>query len=355
MIGQDEVQPVPRADPAIMPEAMIVVGGSAGSFYPLRELIAGLPADLPAAVLIAIHRGERTPSHLAEILGRAGPLPAGQARDGERVGPGRIYVAPPSRHLMSSYGRIRLSGGPRVNRHRPAVDVLFASTARWARSRTLAVVLSGVLDDGAVGAALVAHAGGQVLVQDPAAAHFASMPATALAAAPGARALPDAGLAAGVLEHLKTVTAGTLPGMHVHGREAEMDMADSDDPGFLAEGETRLTRMVCPECGGALAQVDLPQISYFRCHIGHQYAPRTLAAAQADAAESKLWGAVAAMEEQAALQHYLRKLDSAKRATTSPDEHEQFAQRISERAGILREQVRQWTAPAPPQLEEPSA
>ena len=77
-------------------------------------------------------------------------------------------------------------------------------------------------------------------------------------------------------------------------------MPDSDDPGFLSEEETKLTRMVCPECGGSLAQVDLPQISYFRCHIGHQYAPQTLAAAQAETAEAKLWSAVAAMEEQAA-------------------------------------------------------
>jgi len=349
--GQDEAQAVPGADSGGRPEAVIVVGGSAGSFYPLRELIAGLPADLPAAVFVAIHRGERMPSYLAEILGRAGPLPAGQARDGEPIRPGRIYVAPPSRHLMTSYGRVRLSSGPRVNRHRPAVDVLFASTARWARSRTLAVVLSGVLDDGAVGAALVAQFGGRVLVQDPAEAHFAGMPTAALAAASGVRTLPDAELAAGVLEHLRTPTGSKLADMHHHASEAEMDMADSDDPGFLAEEETSLTRMACPECGGGLAQVDLPQISYFRCHIGHQYAPRTLAAAQAEAVENKLWSAVAALEEQAALQHYLGKLNPAVRATPAA-EHEQFAQRISERAEILREQVGQWMAQPVMRLEE---
>lgn len=82
-------------------------------------------------------------------------------------------------------------------------------------------------------------------------------------------------------------------------------MADSGDPVYLAPEEARLTRLVCPECHGSLAQVDLPQISYFRCHVGHEYAPQSLAAAQADASEAKLWTAVAALEEQAALSRHL--------------------------------------------------
>ena len=80
-------------------------------------------------------------------------------------------MAPPDFHLLTAHGLARLSSGPRVNRHRPAIDVMFASAARWADSRVLAVVLSGVLDDGAVGAALVARAGGTVIVQDPGEAH----------------------------------------------------------------------------------------------------------------------------------------------------------------------------------------
>jgi two-component system chemotaxis response regulator CheB len=343
--SQHGAQPM-GADRAQLSEALVVIGGSAGSLPPLRQIVAELPGDLPAAVLVAIHRSERTPSHLAEILSRDGPLPAAEASDGEPIRRGRIYVAPPGRHLMSGYGRIRLSGAPRVNRHRPAIDVLFASAARWSADRTVAVVLSGVLDDGAVGAALVAAAGGRVLVQEPKEADFANMPAAALAAAPGARPLPVADLAGGVLDEVETMARSeNRPAPHIHGTEAGMDMPDSDDPGFLSEPETKLTRLVCPECGGALAQVDLAQISYFRCHIGHQYAPQTLAAAQAETAEAKLWSAVAALEEQAAFQHYLGNLGST-RPGQSAVEYARSADRTAERATVLREQVRQWMAEA---------
>lgn len=338
--GAPEANTPGTAPEAVQPEALIVVGGSAGCLTPLKELAAGLPADLPAAMLLVVHRGERSPSKLAEILNRAGPLPTSAAEDGELIRRGRIYVAQPGRHLMSHHGRLRLRGGPRVNRCQPAIDVLFASTARWTDGRTVAVVLSGVLDDGAVGAALIEQAGGRVLAQDPAEAQFGSMPAAALAAAAGSRALPGAQLAGGVLAELASIMEeAEAPALRMHGWETEMDMADSDDLGYLAAGESALTRLACPDCGGGLAQVDLPQISYFRCHIGHQFGPRSLAAAQAEAVESKLWSAVAALEEQATLLQYLDK-----RQTSPPPEGERLAGQIVERAAVLREQVRNWTA-----------
>ena len=343
----------PAVGPDELPEAIVLIGGSAGSLPPLLELVAGLPPDLPAAVLIVLHRGDRAPNHMAEILTRTGPLPASIAGDGELIRRGRIYIAPPRRHLLTGYGWIRLRNGPRVNRHRPAVDMLFASTVRWTGSRTVAVVLSGVLDDGAVGAALVARAGGRVLVQDPAEAAFANMPAAAFAAAPGAGATPAGQLARGVLDQLAQLNRGTEPApMHIHAGEADMGMADGDDPGFLAEDETRLTRLVCPECGGGLAQVDLPKISYFRCHTGHQYAPLTLAAAQAETSEAKLWSAVAALEEQAAMLRYLHDTSGTDRVDGTGN-IERYAEEVANRAATVREQVQRWTAPILGQPEEP--
>jgi CheB methylesterase len=144
---------VDQTEPVSDHPLVLAVGGSAGSVQPLVEIVRDLPRDLPAAVLVTIHIGEQT--RLPEILSRAGPLRATQARDSEVLEHSRIYVAPPGRHLITRCGLALPGPGPRVNRHRPSVDVMFASAAEWVGPRAVAVVLSGVLDDGAVGAALL--------------------------------------------------------------------------------------------------------------------------------------------------------------------------------------------------------
>lgn len=182
---------------------LVVVGGSAGSHRTLLALAAGLPAGLPAPVLVAIHaRGDRR-SRLPTILSRAGGLPAAQACDGDPLLPGRILVARPGAHLLVHDGTVTLGFGPRVNRVRPAIDLLLASAVRAAGSAVVAVILSGMLDDGAVGAAMVAQAGGHVVVEDPAQAQYPSMPLATLSAVPTAQVVGAQGLA-GVVHGLTT-------------------------------------------------------------------------------------------------------------------------------------------------------
>jgi two-component system chemotaxis response regulator CheB len=338
----------PRVEPETDRRVVLAVGGSAGSVQPLVEIIRDLPGDLAAAVLVTIHVGEQT--RLPQILSRSGPLQAVHVGDREVLEQGRIYIAPPGRHLFARDGLALLSPSPRVNRHRPAVDVMFASAAEWVASRTIAVVLSGALDDGAVGAALVAQAGGQVLVQDPAEAEFDSMPRSALAAAPGARAVPLRQLAHQIRQCVDVARSlHSDPMMDQAGRGADMEMVESADPGYLREDESQLTRLSCPDCGGGMAQIDLPQISYFRCHVGHQFAPRVFAAAQAEVSETKLWGAVAALEEQAAILRYLQRRAFGPRQVAPPDRNQtqtaqqRYAEDIASRAAALRAQVREWS------------
>ncbi len=338
-------------------QVVVAFGGSAGSVGPLIEIVRDLPEDLAAAVLVTVHVGEQT--RLPQILSRSGPLRAVFPRDGEQLEPGRIYVAPRGRHLLARDGVALLSPGPRVNRHRPAVDVMFASAAEWVAAWTVGVVLSGALDDGAVGAALIDVAGGQVLVQDPSEAEFTGMPTAALAAASGARAVSVRQLAG---EIRNSVQAARSLGSHrVAYRvrmNADMDMFDSDNPAFLREDETRLTRLTCPECGGGMAEVDLPKISYFRCHVGHQFSPQTLAAAQAEASEKKLWSAVAALEEQAAVLRYLQERMPGQPAVSLPNtaqtsnSESRLVEEVASRAADLRSQVHAWSS-HPPQLDTP--
>ena len=145
----------------MQPRGVVVIGGSAGGLEALVEVVGGLPVDLPAAVLVTIHIGEHARTSLPQILLRCGPLEAVHPVDGEPLRAARIYLAPPGRHLLMPGGKVGLSEGPRINRHRPAVDAMFGSAARWAGDGVVAAGLSGVLDDGAVGAALTALAGGR--------------------------------------------------------------------------------------------------------------------------------------------------------------------------------------------------
>jgi two-component system, chemotaxis family, protein-glutamate methylesterase/glutaminase len=96
--------------------------------------------------------------------------------------PGRIYVALPNFHVLVEPGQLRILGGPRINRHRPAIDALFRSAAAAYGDRVVGVVLTGALDDGAAGLAAIKAAGGIAIVQDPNDAFVGEMPRRALEA-----------------------------------------------------------------------------------------------------------------------------------------------------------------------------
>src|SRR5262249_4152857 len=158
---------------------IIVVGAWAGGVEALSRLVAGLPANLPAAVFIVLHIPAGAPSLLADILTRDGLLPAAQAKHGETIRPGRIYVAPPDFHMLLRPGHIELTRGPRENHVRPAIDPLFRSVARAYGQRVVGVVLTGHLYDGTAGLMAIRGAGGVAVVQDPADALVGTMPQTA--------------------------------------------------------------------------------------------------------------------------------------------------------------------------------
>src|SRR5664279_4553062 len=173
---------------------MVAVGASAGGVEALRLLVAGLSADLPAVVLVVLHQPATGHSALPRILVRAGPLTAGHAVHGQALKIAHLTIAPPDQHLLVQQDTTVLSDGPAEHHHRPAVDPLFRSAARWHGSRVIGVILSGGLTDGADGAATIALHGGVILVQDPADAAHPSMPRATLAAVPHAHTAPVADL-----------------------------------------------------------------------------------------------------------------------------------------------------------------
>ena len=173
---------------------IIAIGASMGGVGALSALVGQLPADLPASVLVVQHRSAEPPELLSEILSHRGPLPAVAARDHMALEHGRIYVAPPDRHLLVTEGGLRVNYGPRENRARPAIDVLFRTAAVHRRSRVIGVVLTGLLGDGAAGLLAIHRCGGVAVVQALTDASYPEMPARALAAVPTAEQVPLAEL-----------------------------------------------------------------------------------------------------------------------------------------------------------------
>jgi two-component system CheB/CheR fusion protein len=155
---------------------LIVIGSSAGGIEALSRLVANLPADLPAAVVLAQHLDPKRSSHLAEILERHTTLPL-QVVDGTTaLAHGVIYVVPPNRLVEVADDGLRLRR-PKPGTLAPSIDLLLKSAARIYRERLTAVILTGTGSDGSSGAWHVKQAGGTVVIENPETAMFPSMPA----------------------------------------------------------------------------------------------------------------------------------------------------------------------------------
>lgn len=272
---------------------LVVIGASAGAVTALLPLIAGLPGNLPAAVLITVHTAPTHTSRLPQILSKAGNLRASLARGGEALAHGHILIAPPDRHLLVRDGQTELFHGPRENGFRPAIDPLFRSAAQQHGSRTIGVILSGAMGDGALGLLLIKQTGGIALVQDPREAEVADMPATAIRGVEVDAILPAADLGLAITDLVRG---------KVHARSARVKTPKKVPPGRrdtkkIEEMPGPPSGLTCPECGGALWEQGRASIHFFRCHVGHAFTPEALATAQDGELERALWSAIRALEE----------------------------------------------------------
>lgn len=284
---------------------LVVVGASAGGVEALRTLVAALPADLPACVLVVLHLPRGGPaSVLPDILQRVSALPVRAAQHGEPLEPGVVLVAPVDRHLLVEDGHVALSRGPRENGHRPAIDATFRAAAHAWGSRVVGAVLTGNLDDGSAGLLAVTRHGGAALVQDPDDAAFPGMPANAAAAVPGASVLPLDALAAELVSLVRTPAPARLEleeglasrerGEVEAVRGRQLGAADDDHPGTPSS-------FSCPDCSGVLYAVDDDTLQRYRCRVGHSWGLEGLVERQDRAVETALWVAVRTLEENTAM------------------------------------------------------
>ena len=264
---------------------IIVIGASAGGLEPLQRILGGLPDDLQASIFVVLHMGAA--SWLVTILDRAAALSVVAAKTGQKIEPGRIYAAVPDRHLLMHDQHILLRRGPRENLARPAIDPLFRSAACTFGARVIGVVLSGALNDGTAGLRAIKRCGGIAIVQQPSEAAVPDMPRSALAYADIDHVAPAGALAA-LLARLAREPAGETPPIPLEIR-LEAAIAAQELVGMEADEQLgRSSRFTCPECHGALWEIDDGALLRYRCHVGHAFTGDAVLQAQEVQAEEML-------------------------------------------------------------------
>jgi len=239
-------------------------------------------------------------------------------------------------HLLVHEGHLLLRRGPRENLARPAVDALFRSAAATYGARVIGVILSGALNDGSAGARAIKQCGGLAIVQHPADAAYPDMPLNAMRHADIDHAVPAAGMGA-LLTRLVREPAGPTPPIPFNIR-LEAAIAAQEAAGMAVDDQLgTLARFTCPECHGALWEMDDGSLLRYRCHVGHAFTAETMLAAQATQAEELMWSLMRTHQERAAL---VRRLAEREQAQSRPDVAQRYLARArdhDEDAKVLQE------------------
>ena len=314
---------------------VVVIGASMGGVAALGNLLSELPADFPARICVVQHISPSASGQIAAVLGRNCALEVVMAQNGMPFEAGRVYVAPPDLHLLAKQDGLKVVRGPRENRVRPAIDPLFRSAAVSFGSRTIALLLTGLQDDGASGLAAVARCGGVTIVQSPEDAAFPEMPESAL------RALtPEHCVALSEMPALlyKLVGQVVKPGPSIP-REVELEVQIAERVMSDIPREERIGEQValgCPACGGPLWEMNDESVKRYRCHVGHGYTATSLLADQADAVEKALWLALRTLEERGNMLSRMAESEKGKGREHTPGSYQERAREARTHADSIR-------------------
>jgi two-component system chemotaxis response regulator CheB len=177
-----KVQPVKVEVPSEAPPfPLVAIASSLGGPKALSVLLRMLPKSFPAPICICQHISDGFTEGLAQWLRAESALHSVEAKDGELMTPGTVYIAPTGRHLMvERSGRLRLDNGPPLMGFKPSCNALLASVAESFGKRAIGVILTGMGKDGARGLADIRQAGGRTVAQDEASCVVYGMPREAV-------------------------------------------------------------------------------------------------------------------------------------------------------------------------------
>ena len=297
--------------PARTAARAVFIGASSGGVYAMLELAAALPANFPVPVFLVQHIGAHR-SQLAQLLNARGPNLAVEATDGDAPAAGTIHVAPPDHHMLLEGGVIRVTRGPKEHHARPAIDPLFRSAALEMGAGAVGVVLTGMLDDGSAGLRAIKDCGGTAVVQDPADAFEPGMPRAALSVVRADHVVPlsqmaDLLFALASEESIAPADRNLAPSPALRREHAVGEGGHTMEN--LKEIATPST-FSCPDCGGVLFELDDKRPVRYRCHTGHAFSLRSLAATQEQVTDAALWTGLRVLQEKEAI---LRRLAEVQR------------------------------------------
>lgn len=159
----------------------IVIGGSAGSFKVVTELLSVLPKNFPFPIILVLHRLKHIKSGFVEAFSSKSDVAVCEPFDGDIIKPNHVYVAPANYHLCIENDKtFSLSVEEQVNHSRPSIDLTLSTAGRSLKNNLLGVVLSGANKDGAIGLKHIKEAGGYTIVQSPVDAMVKTMPDAAI-------------------------------------------------------------------------------------------------------------------------------------------------------------------------------
>jgi len=174
---------------------IVVVASSTGGPATLMKFIPEFPADFPGAVIIVQHMPGNFTAQFSKQLAEVSEIKVKEAEAGEIVVPSQLYVCPGSHHLrVSATGRIVLDDGPRVSGYRPCADLTLESVVAYCGANAVAVVLTGMGNDGSKGVPMVNAGGGHVIAQDESTAVIFGMPQEAIKTGAVHQVLPIDGI-----------------------------------------------------------------------------------------------------------------------------------------------------------------
>lgn len=204
-VAAARLEPAPKANADVMlpaatghamtqtTERIVAIGTSTGGTQALEAVLTALPRVCPGIVIVQ-HMPEKFTASFAERLDSLAQIEVREARHNDRVLPGLALIAPGGKHMMltrsGAYYHVQVVDGPLVNRHRPSVDVLFRSVAKFAGRNASGIIMTGMGDDGARGLKEMMEAGATTVAQDEASCVVFGMPKEAIKLGAAKRVLP---------------------------------------------------------------------------------------------------------------------------------------------------------------------